>query len=309
MLYSFIVSIYNVETYLRQCIDSILAQTYTDFEVILVDDGSPDKCAEICDEYAVKDSRVKVVHKENSGLISTRKIGVAIAEGQYVCFVDGDDVIKRDMLETYEEILKQNEVDVICTGLTEFYENYENTVHQGISCGIYKKKEMVESIYPKMLSVDPFFSFGIIPSVCAKCFKKTIIKKIYREIPDDITLGEDVAASYPALLQADTIYVAEYYGYMYRKNQASMTHTYNKNLFNNLKHLLVYLRSCAKTLQWNATSQINEYTVYLLHLAMNNEFYYNTGSKYFTKRKRMLMYLKDEIFSSAVENIEKKISL
>ncbi|EME8139564.1 glycosyltransferase, partial [Enterococcus faecium] len=96
---SIIVPIYNVEQYLRKCVDSILAQTFTDFEVILVDDGSPDNSGAICDEYAKLDSRVRVIHKENGGLSDARNAGIEIAKGKYLGFVDSDDFIDKDMYE------------------------------------------------------------------------------------------------------------------------------------------------------------------------------------------------------------------
>ncbi|KAF3371822.1 glycosyl transferase family 2, partial [Enterococcus faecium] len=88
---SIIVPVYKVEKYLRKCVDSILAQTFTDFEVILVDDGSPDNSGKICDEYAEKDNRVRVIHKENGGLSSARNAGIDVARGKYLGFVDSDD--------------------------------------------------------------------------------------------------------------------------------------------------------------------------------------------------------------------------
>lgn len=93
---SIIVPVYNVEKYLKQCIDSILVQTFGDFELILVDDGSPDKCPEICDEYAKKDGRVKVIHKENGGLSSARNAGMKIARGKYILFCDSDDYVNKE---------------------------------------------------------------------------------------------------------------------------------------------------------------------------------------------------------------------
>lgn len=92
-LVSVIIPVYKVEPYLRQCVDSVLSQTYTDFEIILVDDGSPDGCPAICDEYAAKDSRVKVIHKENGGLSDARNAGIKVAKGEYIVFVDSDDML------------------------------------------------------------------------------------------------------------------------------------------------------------------------------------------------------------------------
>lgn len=306
MLYSLVVSIYKVEKYLRQCVDSILSQTYSDFELILVDDGSPDGCPEICDEYASKDSRVKVIHKANGGLMSTRKAGAEAATGQYVCFIDGDDFINGDMLEVYEKILRENAVDVICAGFSKFCDNHAEAVHQKVPCGIYNKSDLEEKIYPQMLSVEPFFSFYVIPSVCAKCIKSDIAKKIYKNMPENIALGEDVAASYPALLNADSICVTDYCGYMYRYNRESMTHTYDKRLYEKVKNLIEHLKLVEKETCWKAGTQIDEYAVYLLYLAVNNEFIYNTDAGYSFKKKMMLMFLNDEHFSSAVKNISVK---
>ena len=98
-LISVIVPVYNVEKFLVKCVDSILAQTYTNLEIIIVDDGSPDNCPAICDELAKKDSRIKVIHKENGGASSARNAGLDIAKGEYIGFVDGDDYIAKDMYE------------------------------------------------------------------------------------------------------------------------------------------------------------------------------------------------------------------
>lgn len=114
---SVIVPVYNVEPYLRQCVDSILGQTFRDFELILVDDGSPDGCPAICDEYAKMDSRVKVIHKENGGLSSARNAGLDVAKGKYIAFVDSDDWIHPEMSETMQNRMQQH------------YLHANNTIH------------------------------------------------------------------------------------------------------------------------------------------------------------------------------------
>ena len=120
---SIIVPVYQVEKYIRQCIDSILAQTFTDFELILVDDGSKDKSGQICDEYARMDKRVKVIHKENGGAADTRNRGMDQAVGNYVMFVDSDDYIAPTMLEClYRNMLNEN-ADIAACNYLYFYEN------------------------------------------------------------------------------------------------------------------------------------------------------------------------------------------
>lgn len=113
---SIIVPIYKIEDYLPQCIESILAQNYFEFELILVDDGSPDGCPGICDDYTKRDSRIKVLHKANGGLVSARKAGLQIAQGEYIGYVDGDDWIESDFYERLMEKAEENNADIVASG-------------------------------------------------------------------------------------------------------------------------------------------------------------------------------------------------
>lgn len=119
---SIIVPVYNVEKYLEKCVRSILAQTFTDFELILVDDGSPDSSGAMCDQFAEQDQRVKVIHKENGGLSDARNAGIEIATGEYLGFVDSDDYIADDMYELlYTNIVKED-ADLSICGIYDVYE-------------------------------------------------------------------------------------------------------------------------------------------------------------------------------------------
>lgn len=120
---SIIVPIYNVEKYIHKCIDSILSQTFTDFELILVDDGSPDKCGEICEQYALKDNRIKVVHKENGGLSDARNAGIDVASGKYIYFIDSDDWISPNSIISLLNFAEDNQCEIVQGG---FYYAYEN---------------------------------------------------------------------------------------------------------------------------------------------------------------------------------------
>lgn len=120
---SIIVPVYQVENYIRQCVDSILAQTFTDFELLLVDDGSKDKSGQICDEYALMDQRVKVIHKENGGAADTRNIGLNQAVGNYIMFVDSDDYIKPTMLECLYKTISNEDADIVACNYLYFFEN------------------------------------------------------------------------------------------------------------------------------------------------------------------------------------------
>lgn len=119
-LISVIVPVYKVEAYLPACVDSILSQTFSNFELILVDDGSPDACGAMCDSYAHEDSRIRVIHQENGGLSAARNAGLDIAKGEYVTFVDSDDVIAPDCLQLFTEVTGETNADVVVGSYTEF---------------------------------------------------------------------------------------------------------------------------------------------------------------------------------------------
>ena len=121
---SVIVPIYKVEVYINKCIDSIINQSYKNIEVILVDDGSPDKCGEIANIYSKKDSRVKVIHKENGGLSDARNCGMKYATGEYVLFVDSDDWISEEMIDTLVSIAIETNADIVQSAFYYAYENY-----------------------------------------------------------------------------------------------------------------------------------------------------------------------------------------
>ena len=120
-LISVIVPIYKVQDYLKECIESIINQTYSDIEVILVDDGSPDRCPQMCDEWAKRDSRIRVVHKKNGGLSSARNAGLDVAKGEYISFVDSDDFICKDALENLYNRIKDDKSIGITSGLIYRY--------------------------------------------------------------------------------------------------------------------------------------------------------------------------------------------
>ena len=153
MVFSVIVPVYKVEKYLKPCVESVLNQTFSDFELILVDDGSPDNCPKICDEYKEKDKRVKVIHKTNGGLASARKEGIKVAEGDYVFNLDSDDKIELDTLECAYEILNKTKCDIIsfsykwvdekgiCIGKTTDVKNE----------GYYDRNMMEKEIFPHIM--------------------------------------------------------------------------------------------------------------------------------------------------------------
>ena len=304
-MFSIIVPVYKSEKYLRECIDSILAQTCGEFELILVDDGSPDTCPRICDEYALRDSRIKVVHKPNGGSVSARKAGVQAASGEYLCFADGDDFILPDMLERYKTALEHSDADVLCAGYIEYSGDAPAAqVRPKIPAGIYDKAALRERIYPEMLSQGRFFGFGIVPSLCCKCFRTEPCRRVMESVPEALSLGDDAAVTYPCLLEAGLVQVLDYCGYCYRQNPESMTHSYDGRLYGRLRELALHMQAVAQKYGGNLGKQTDEYTAYLFILAKNNELRYRKDGSFLQRRRALTEYLRDEALLSPLRRVK-----
>lgn len=170
-LISIIVPVYNVEKYLDRCLNSIVNQTYKNLEIILVDDGSPDNCPSMCDEWAEKDARIKVIHKNNGGLSSARNAGIELAVGDYIGFVDSDDWIEKDMYEYLYKLLQYTDAD---------YSSIEMFITKEYNYSLHQSKEITECLSTKQL-LNIFFrvtSNEIKYCVCDKLFKSNIVKQI-----------------------------------------------------------------------------------------------------------------------------------
>lgn len=160
MFFSVILPIYNVEKYLRECVDSILGQTYTDFELILVDDGSKDSSGKICDEYAEKDSRVKVIHKENGGQSTARNIGFDNANGKYIVYIDSDDFVISDsfLTELYGKIAEKNS-DVVLYKHVKFFDDTKKTEECKYSLLLENETDTDGSLY-ELVKRDAYFGMA-----------------------------------------------------------------------------------------------------------------------------------------------------
>lgn len=221
-LISVIIPIYNAEPYLAQCIESVINQTYHKLEIILVDDGSTDGSSAICDAYAAADPRIKVIHKENEGLVRARKTGVRQAAGEYITYVDADDWIDPD---TYENILGKatwRQTDMILYGLVEEYEDSRVEKQNAFAEGYYDKEALDESIRPQMLYNGIFFRFGILPNLVCKLVRRELLKEVQPLVSDEIEMGEDADCTFQMLAQAKSVQVIRYAPYHYRKRQDSM---------------------------------------------------------------------------------------
>ncbi len=219
-LISVVIPIYNVEKYLRRCIDSVIKQTYENLEIILVDDGSQDNCAEICDEYAINDSRIKVIHKLNGGLSDARNSGIDIASGKYITFIDSDDYVTKDYIEVLYNALKADMTDLAISSHKVIYENGTVIEKATGEKSILSSKEVLERI---------LYDDGIDLSAWAKLYKIELWNDV--RYPKG-RLFEDSATTYKLIDKCDkvTIISKATYNYMIRNSSITNVKFSNKKL-------------------------------------------------------------------------------
>ena len=243
--FSVIVPIYNVEPYLRQCLDSILAQTFSDFELLLIDDGSPDSCCAICDEYAAKDRRITVLHRENTGVVAARKAGLDIASGEYVCFVDGDDYVAPDWLETLSRCAGENgHPDMLIAGVTEIEGDAARPQPLRLAPGLYDRVRLEAEVFPYMLydRRRPFFDQLLPGYLHTKAGRRELYLAHY--LTDTrIKLYEDVAMIYECMVHASSIAFLAACPYYYRIRPDSAVGRYKSDHFRQNLLCLDYLRA------------------------------------------------------------------
>ena len=226
MFFSVIVPIYNVEEYLPSCIESVLNQTFSDFELILVDDGSPDRCPEICDNYKERDDRIKVIHKNNGGLASARKAGIQVATGDYVFNLDADDLVENDTLEyAHNKIITTN-----CEIVSFSYRWIEdrktvNITNDGIDEGLYERAEIEKYIYPRLLMDKNMNHISYYLS--GKAVKRELLTPHQLNVSDKISLGEDLCCTVPCYLNAKSVYISGKNAYLYTVRHTSISKAFN----------------------------------------------------------------------------------
>ena len=265
---SVIVPIFKVERYLAQCVESILGQSYKNLEVILVDDGSPDNCGAMCDEYAKRDSRIKVVHKTNGGLVSARKAGIEIARGRYITYVDGDDWLSDNTYEVLMRYVAENRADIVTAGFIEDFGTEESNYIDTMKSGYYSGEMLDKYLYETMLYDKSTGDSGIRPNVWSKIFSREVIYDCQMSVNNRINYGEDMACTYPALLKADSVYVTDECLYHYRRRADSITTERNLNYF---EQIGILYKELAKVFFQHRKitnilmSQLNSYMKYLLN--------------------------------------------
>lgn len=232
---SIVVPVYNVERYLEKCITSILNQTYKDFEIILVNDGSTDNSKSICEDFAKKDSRIRVINKVNGGLMSAWTEGTKVALGEYVGYIDSDDYISEDYFSKLMQPIHDHGCDISVCGFTRVSDLHGETQ-------VLAADETLQGLYCddalEMLKQNFYTKLNIQNSRCIKVFRKKMVLDNLCLLDSTITLGEDKTITVPCVLDAKSVYIDNSnFGYYYRIDENSMSHSFNVKLIDNYERL------------------------------------------------------------------------
>jgi len=261
-LISVVVPVYGIDRYLGLCIESLINQTYGNLEIILVDDGSKDRCPEICDLYAGKDKRIKVIHKANGGLVSARKAGLLASRGRYIGYVDGDDWVGPGFFSSLYYSMTASNADIVCAGFSRDLFSESAHFQNNIVSGEYEG-ERLEQLRKNMLSYGAFFKTGISTYVWNKLFKREILMDVQMNVDENISIGEDAAVVYPALMRCSRVCIVDNCAYHYRQREDSMLKRVSpfSNEAKKLKSLYDYLSGFAKTCdaKYGIQRQVDEF--------------------------------------------------
>lgn len=283
---SIIVPVYNVREYLEKCLDSILKQTFTSFEVILINDGSTDGSGKLCEKFAEIDKRIKVIHKQNGGLSSARNVGIDNAKGELLCFIDSDDFIHSRFLEVLYERQKKDNADIVSTRYVTFSEkNAKEDCDINIQYKILNRKDFVNNLYP-----DIFEMIGV--SAWGKLYKRELFR--YIRYPEG-KIYEDLYIYFDLLQMCNIISVVTPALYYYNTGNVSITKSnylkYNRfdEFTIRLKHMEYYVN---EGIEVQAEYALNDYLTFFLRNAFIILLKYKEKKKEFKmhmKKNRLLM--------------------
>lgn len=286
ILVSVIVPVYNSGVFLDRCISSIISQSYSNIEVILVNDGSTDNSQSICEKYASMDGRVRVINKVNGGLVSSRKAGLNLSTGDYILYVDGDDWIEFNLLKVYTKQVLKFDADVVISSHMVNLEGYTTTLKNLMPIGLYDKEKLRSMIYPKMMYSGKFSQFGIYSYSWGKLYRKSTLLQNQLNVSEDITIGEDALCLYPTLIDASTLVILDQPYYHYRQRADSLIKTLRTVEISKMQKVYTHLKQAfdKKNVLDIMLSQIQYYLLSLLIintegpiLGNNAELYPFTG--------------------------------
>lgn len=265
-LVSVVLPIYRVEPYLERCITSIVNQTYSHLEIILVDDGSPDRCPQICDDWAKKDRRIKVIHKQNAGLGMARNTGIEHATGEYICFFDSDDYVALDTIEKAYTLARKDQSDIVIFGLSTIDANGKKTASHipNTERSYYTGKEIQQVFLPDLIAPSRHTKrrTNLWMSACICLYSQRLIQRAqWRFVSEQDVISEDVYSLLCLYKDVQSVSVLPEALYCYCENAESLTHTYRKD---RLQRINSFYNLCLSTCnKLHYSPEVAERFVYL----------------------------------------------
>lgn len=306
---SVIVPVYNTERYLLQCVNSLLEQTLTEIEIILVDDQSPDNAGVICDELVSKHKSVKVIHKKNEGLGLARNSGLEAATGKYVAFVDSDDYVDRDFYQKLFEYAEDNNADIcFSAGFKRFHEKkVDEYRYRSMALTLLDSHSEIQAAVPRIISNAPGTDDVLPGSACMSIYRLDfLLKNDLRFISERKFISEDIWFNMDCLYKANRVFFSDTTGYNYRYNANSLSHDYKPNRFSLLYDSVeMILKRCEELTLKDYYGRIALYFWVNFEKCINQEVRFNKKDAIKTisimcrkpMSQKWMDYLKDKKFS------------
>ena len=259
--FSVIVTAYNIEAFLPHCLDSLLDQTFSDYEIIVVNDGSTDLTSSICLDYSKRSDKITVITTENQGVVTARFNGACASKGEYIVFVDGDDYVKKSFLFDFNQAIAGFKPDIVCSNYyicnckKEFQQSFP------ISYGFYNKTNITNTIFPILIQSENGMAFP--PSLWGKAFKRDIYLK-HQFIDSKASIGEDGAGTIACVFNSESLFFVENHLYVYRINANSITRSKKVFSWETVPSILNHFSIHIECEEDNIRQQIDRFTVRLL---------------------------------------------
>ncbi|MBE6631281.1 MAG: glycosyltransferase family 2 protein [Ruminococcaceae bacterium] len=299
--FSIIIPVYNSSEYLDKCISTVLGQPFKDFELILVDDGSTDDSPKICRKYEVKDSRIKVFHKENGGHTSARNYGLFHSSGEYILFLDSDDWLGENVLEICNKEIVENDPDIVIYNIVGHYAQDERIFPLNKPDGIYYLNDDKDPIKQMLFNTNESQALCF-RSLAGKVFKKSIILPNQLNIPDNISIGEDHISFVASMLDSKKISVASSANYNYFIRESSVSHKGDGDALDKCLAFLTYYEKMVKSKGINIAeidNEVNKLTV--LHAYIAVQHLAKSGLNYREKKEKLKAFVSSTIVNARVK--------
>ncbi len=292
---SIIVPVYKTEKYVEECVSSLTEQSYENIEIILIDDGSPDKSGEICDKLAEKDVRIKVVHKVNGGVSSARNEGIKHSTGDYIMFADSDDFLDTMAVEKLLQ-MHDTDCDIVIFGAYDFI-NGEKKSTWTYENKVVNASDFLKNYFDYRTKMDTNSPFN-------KLYLKNIIDENKIEFSTQFKVGEDMLFNLEYYEKCKKIQIVDYYAYFYRIHSGSVMTSYKSNLFHQLKYLYFYEKNIVKEYGGNNDNSMYTSLYYTLYGSLSNQL--KSEAAFSEKLEEIRRIIKDKDLLEDIKNYKSK---